>query len=91
MVDIERPSSPKPEPEISPWSLAGLGVQFAVALVFFGYAGQWLDQRLNSAPAFLLIGVMLGAGGTFYLSYRNLTAPKSRKKPPVDPPDGAGL
>ncbi len=73
--------------EVSPWALAGLGVQFAVALVFFGYAGQWVDQRLNTAPVFLLTGVLAGAGGTFFLSFRRLTA----KRPPPSrrPPGGA--
>jgi F0F1-type ATP synthase assembly protein I len=69
--------------EVSPWALAGLGVQFAVALVLFGYAGQWVDQRFNTSPVGLLAGVLVGAGGTFYLSIRRLSAPRK----PVSPPD----
>ncbi len=56
----------------SPWALAGLGVQFAVALVAFVYGGSWLDQKFGSSPLGLLAGVVLGGGGTFYLSYRRL-------------------
>ncbi len=78
-------SSP-PDPEISPWALAGLGIQFAVALVLFGYAGQWLDRRFGTAPLWMLVGVIGGAGGTFYLNYRRLTAPVSRKRPPDGTP-----
>lgn len=71
--------------EVSPWSLAGLGVQFAVALVLFGYVGQWVDQRLNSAPVGLLTGVLVGAGGTFYLSVRRLLAPRKQEPPSNGP------
>lgn len=89
MSDVEH-SSPPPsrDTDVSPWALAGLGMQFAIALVFFGYAGQWIDQQFNSAPAFLLIGVLGGAGGTFYLSYRRLTAPRKRPAAPPEPPSG---
>ena len=78
MRDVKRPSTPKtPDSDVSPWSLAGLGVQFAVALVFFGYLGQWLDQRFGTAPLFLLTGVLAGAGGTFFVSYRRIIAPRT--------------
>ena len=79
--DDPTPDSPAPrEPgEISPWALAGLGVQLAVSLWLFITAGQWLDRRFDSAPVFLLTGVFLGAGGTFVLSLRRLLAPRSRR------------
>jgi hypothetical protein len=88
MSDAPKSSSPNSsDPEISPWALAGLGIQFAVALVLFGYAGQWVDARLDTAPLFLLVGVLAGAGGTFFLSYRRLTAPRSPRHPPAGPED----
>lgn len=71
--------------EVSPWALAGLGVEFAVALVLFGYAGQWIDRRLGIAPVGLLAGVLLGAGGTFVLSVRRLLAPRPRSSTPPPP------
>jgi hypothetical protein len=82
------PASDRPAPpgEVSPWALAGLGVEFAVALVLFGYAGQWIDRRLGIAPVGLLAGVLLGAGGVFYLRYRRLAAPRPG---PSDPPPAA--
>jgi len=60
--------------ERSPWALAGLGVQFFASLLFFVYAGTWLDQRFGLSPLFLLLGLFVGGGGTFYLSYRRLMA-----------------
>jgi hypothetical protein len=65
--------------EVSPWALAGLGLQFAVALVGFGYLGQYLDARFGTAPFGLLGGVLLGAGGTFFVSVRRALA-RSREQ-----------
>lgn len=59
--------------ELSPWAVAGLGMQFFAALILFVYAGNWMDTRFGSSPICLLIGVLIGGGGTFYLSYRRLT------------------
>ena len=56
----------------SPAALAGLGVQFVVALLFFVYAGNWVDAKLGSSPVAVLLGVFLGGGSTFYLNYRRL-------------------
>ena len=87
-----RTPTPSPAPDVgsapSPWALAGLGVQFAIALVAFVTAGSWLDARWHTAPVFLLAGVLLGGGGTFYLSYRRLM--KASVASPATPPiDGA--
>ena len=71
------PNPPKPpNGDQSPLGVAALGFQFAAALIGFGYAGQWIDKYLNSAPIFLMIGVFFGGGGTFYLSYKRLMAPR---------------
>jgi F0F1-type ATP synthase assembly protein I len=35
----------------------------AMLLCFFG--GQWLDKKLGTSPAFLLIGIFLGIAVTF--------------------------
>lgn len=59
--------------ELSPWAVAGLGMQFFAALLLFVYAGNWMDTRLGSSPICLVIGVLVGGGGTFYLSYRRLS------------------
>ena len=65
-------------------ALAGLGIQFFAGLIFFVFVGAWADRKLDTSPLFLLLGVFIGGGGTFYMSYRQLTAPPSsrnRKRP----------
>lgn len=68
----------KRAPERSPWALAGLGMQFFASLVLFVYGGSWLDTRYGTSPLFLMLGLFVGAGGSFYLSYRRLTAADRR-------------
>jgi F0F1-type ATP synthase assembly protein I len=59
---------------------AGLGVQFAAAILVFLFAGQWLDRRLGTSPWLMLLGVLLGAGGGIYSMYRRLVRPPNRGK-----------
>jgi hypothetical protein len=66
---VSKPS----DDEVSPWALAGLGTQFFASILLFVWVGTWLD----TAPLFLLGGVFVGGGGSFYLSYRQLTTPRS--------------
>jgi len=58
---------------------AAAGLQFAVALVLFALAGDWLDGRFGTAPLFLLLGVFGGGAAAFYSMYRKLMGPHSRK------------
>lgn len=58
--------------EVSPLVLAGLGAQFFVALLLFVYAGNWMDARWHTSPLFVLAGVFVGGGGSFYTNYRRL-------------------
>lgn len=48
-------------------------MQFFAAILLFAYAGNWLDDRFDMSPLFLLAGVFVGGGGTFYSGYRRLT------------------
>ena len=58
---------------------AGFGLQFVVALLLFLYLGQWVDRRLGTSPVFLVIGIFVGAGGSFYAMYRKLMAAQARE------------
>jgi F0F1-type ATP synthase assembly protein I len=55
--------------------VAGIGFQFAAAILLFLYAGKWLDGKLGTAPLFLILGVFVGAGAGFYSMYRKLIRP----------------
>ena len=63
---------------VSGAEFAGIGVQFALAILVFTFAGVWLDKRLGSSPWFTLIGVFVGAAGGFYSMYRKIMASQRR-------------
>ena len=62
-----------------PAAFAGFGLQFVAALLVFLYLGQWVDRRLGTSPVFLVIGIFVGAGGSFYAMYRKLMAAQARE------------
>lgn len=49
-------------------------MQFFAAILLFVYVGNWMDRRFDTAPLFLLSGVLVGGGGAFYSGYRRVTA-----------------
>jgi len=51
---------------------AGIGIQFAAVIVASAFAGVWLDQRLGTSPLFVLVLVLVGAGGGFWSMVRRL-------------------
>lgn len=54
---------------------AGVGLQFAVSIVLFAFAGIWLDKRLGTSPWLLIVMVLGGSGLGFWTMYRRVTAP----------------
>jgi F0F1-type ATP synthase assembly protein I len=73
MEDEKRPQQSSRK-GLSGADFAGLGMQFAVAIVVFLFAGQWLDNRLGTKGLFTIAGVFLGAGAAFYSMYRKISA-----------------
>ena len=73
-----QPGGHDPDSGPSASELAGVGIQFALAILVFLYLGQWLDRKLGTAPWLLIIGVFLGAGLGFYSMYRKLMAAQAR-------------
>jgi ATP synthase protein I len=67
-----KPGSANEELNLS--TFAGVGLQFAVALVLFVLLGQWVDRKLGTAPVFLMLGVFVGGGAAFYSLYKRITA-----------------
>lgn len=61
-------------------SYAGAGLQFAIALLVFLFLGQWLDERLGTAPWLMMLGVFVGGGGGFWAMYRKLMAEQAREE-----------
>lgn len=59
---------PKAVGETDPFAQA---ITFALGPVMFGLLGRFLDGRLGSQPAFLVIGIVLGfVGSSATLFYR---------------------
>jgi F0F1-type ATP synthase assembly protein I len=67
-------------PAPSPATYAGVGIQFAIAIVLFAVGGNWLDERVGSSPLFLILGVFVGGAGAFYSMYRKLMAAQDRSE-----------
>ncbi len=75
---VSAPAGPPVAKGMSGVAYAGLGFQFAAALVVFFYLGQWLDQRFGTAPVLLLTCVLVGSGTAFYAMYRQLMTAQRR-------------
>jgi F0F1-type ATP synthase assembly protein I len=67
-----------PSGGLSGANFAGVGLQFAAAIVIFLFAGQWVDDKLGTSGLFTIAGVFIGGGGAFYLMYRKITAAQRR-------------
>lgn len=57
---------------------AGVGLQFAAAIVAFLFAGQWVDDKIGTNGLFTIVGVFVGAGAAFYNMYRKISAAQKR-------------
>jgi len=63
---------------LSAADFAGVGLQFAAAIVVFLFAGQWVDDKLGTNGLFTIVGVFIGGGAAFYNMYRKITAAQRR-------------
>ena len=52
----------------------GLGLTWALSVLFFLLIGYWLDGRLGTLPWFTMIGAFVGAAGGFLSLYKVLMA-----------------
>ena len=77
MEDEKRPQ-PSSKKSLSGADFAGVGVQFAVAIIAFLFLGQWLDKRVGTNGLFTIAGVFVGGGAAFYNMYRKITAAQRR-------------
>ena len=73
MDDEKRPQKSSTK-GLSGADFAGVGLQFALAIIFFLYVGQWVDKRAGTNGLFTIVGVFVGGGGAFYSMYRKISA-----------------
>lgn len=77
-MEDEKRSQQRSGKGLSGGDFAGLGIQFAAAIIVFLFAGQWVDDRLGTGGLFTIAGVFVGAGAAFYNMYRKITAAQRR-------------
>ncbi len=74
-----RPTPPRKGPgTASAAQFAGVGLQFALTIVVFAFAGIWLDKHLGTSPWLVILGVFVGAAAGFFSLYRQLMAATRR-------------
>jgi len=80
----QRPRFPSPDPRpsrrtgVSGSEFAGVGLQFAMTIVAFMFAGIWLDKTLRTSPWLLIVCVFVGAAAGFFSIYRKLMSAQRR-------------
>ena len=73
MADEKRPH-PSSRKGLSGADFAGVGIQFAAAILICVFLGQWLDNRFSGNGLFTIAGMFVGAGAGFYSMYRKISA-----------------
>ena len=68
------------DPGLDTSSLAGMGVQFLVAILLFLFLGKLLDSRLGTSPWLLILGVFAGATASTVAMYRRVFPPDKTKQ-----------
>ena len=86
MEDEKRQRQTPSSGGLSGADFAGVGIQFAAAIIAFLFAGQWLDNRIGTKPVFTIIGVFVGSGAAFYNMYRKITAAQKKDDEAKQPP-----
>ena len=63
-----------------PARYAGLGIQLAVVILVFVFAGRWLDDRLSTSPLFTMLLVFVGFGGWMWSLIRSLNEENAKDR-----------
>ena len=58
---------------------AGFGIQLAVTLLVFVWAGQWADRKFGTGGLLTVLAVLLGFAGSLYSLIRGLNQDDSGK------------
>jgi F0F1-type ATP synthase assembly protein I len=54
------------------WPYADLGLRFAVSILIGIAGGYWLDNKFNTLPLFLILGLIFGMISGFLTLYRTV-------------------
>jgi len=58
----------------------GLGLAWALSVLFFLAVGAWIDSKLGTSPLLLVLGAFVGAAAGFYsLYYHIVIEPRQRE------------
>lgn len=58
----------------------GLGLAWALSVLFFLGVGAWIDSKLGTSPLLLVLGAFIGAAAGFYsLYYHIVIEPRQRE------------
>jgi F0F1-type ATP synthase assembly protein I len=58
----------------------GLGLAWALSVLFFLAVGAWIDSKLGTSPLLLVLGAFIGAAAGFYsLYYHIVIEPRQRE------------
>ena len=58
----------------------GLGLTWALSVLFFLAIGAWVDSKLGTSPFLLVLGAFIGAAAGFYsLYYHIVIEPRQRE------------
>ena len=60
----------KPGDETDWFRFAGIGFEFIIAVLLFGWIGHWLDGRLGLAPWLMIAGFGVGFAAGLYIMIR---------------------
>ncbi len=61
------------------YSWMGVGIEFAVMILFFTYLGRYLDGFQNTSPGFMVMGFLVGFGIELWVILRRAGVIKSKK------------
>lgn len=51
-----------------------LGLQLAISVVAFFFLGRWLDEKFETAPWLMILGLLVGIAGGFTNFFRTVIA-----------------
>ena len=63
---------------------AAVGIELGVSMLVGLFGGQWLDAKFDTAPWFLIAGLILGAGASLKRLWRLPQEMQRATQPPVN-------